>query len=115
MGDTAVNSSAHAVLGYLHSFLSRHRGEQDHDRELLHRFVESRDGDAFALLMRRHGLMVLGLARRILGDAHLASSVHAAKPDESAGWVLGRMIDTPKASRDDADRRYPSPRISPRL
>lgn len=73
-----MNSSAHAVLGYLHSLLSSHRGEQDDDRELLHRFLEARDGDAFALLMRRHGPMVLGLARRILGDAHLAEDVFQA-------------------------------------
>jgi len=76
--DTAVNSSAHSVLGYLHSLFPRHCGEQDDDRELLHRFREARDGDAFALLMRRHGPMVLGLARRILGDAHLAEDVFQA-------------------------------------
>jgi RNA polymerase sigma factor (sigma-70 family) len=73
-----VNSSANTVLGYLHSILSRSRGEQDDDRELLRRFAEARDGDAFAVLMRRHGPMVLGLARRVVGDAQLAEDVFQA-------------------------------------
>lgn len=73
-----MNSSAQAVLGYLHSFLSRHRGELDDDCALLHRFIQAGDGDAFALLMRRHGPMVLGLARRVLGDEHHAEDVFQA-------------------------------------
>jgi len=73
-----VNSSAQAVLGYLHSLLSHRHGEQDNDRELLRRFLETNDGDAFALLVRRHGPMVLGLACRVLGDRHLAEDVFQA-------------------------------------
>jgi RNA polymerase sigma factor (sigma-70 family) len=37
------------------------------DAELLGRFTRERDGDAFAALVRRHGPMVLGVCRRILG------------------------------------------------
>ncbi len=73
-----MNSSAQAVLGYLHSMLSHPRGEQDNDRELLRRFLEAHDDDAFALLVRRHGPMVLGLACRVLGDRHLAEDVFQA-------------------------------------
>jgi RNA polymerase sigma factor (sigma-70 family) len=36
------------------------------DAELLDRFIAGRDGDAFALLVRRHGPMVHGVCRRIL-------------------------------------------------
>jgi RNA polymerase sigma factor (sigma-70 family) len=39
----------------------------DSDAELLHRYVDRRDEDAFAELVRRHGPMVLGACRRILG------------------------------------------------
>src|SRR5207244_220533 len=42
------------------------------DGELLARFAADRDGDAFAALVARHGPMVLGVCRRILGDAHAA-------------------------------------------
>ena len=40
----------------------------DSDGELLGRFVTGRDAAAFAEAVRRHGAMVLGVARRELGD-----------------------------------------------
>lgn len=73
-----MTSSVNTVLGYLHAILSRPHGEADDDRELLRRFTEAHDGDAFAVLMRRHGPMVLGLARRVVGDAQLAEDVFQA-------------------------------------
>jgi RNA polymerase sigma factor (sigma-70 family) len=45
------------------------------DGELLGRFAEARDEAAFELLVRRHGSMVYGVARRILNDAHAAEDV----------------------------------------
>ncbi|HJZ91868.1 MAG TPA: RNA polymerase sigma factor, partial [Gemmataceae bacterium] len=45
------------------------------DAELVHRFAESRDQDAFAALVDRHGPMVLGVARRVTGDHHAAEDV----------------------------------------
>src|SRR5579871_3025795 len=84
-----MTSSAHAVLGYLHSFLSRHRGEKDDDRMLLHRFTKERDSDAFALLMQRHGPMVLRLAQRVVGDVQLAEDVFQA-----TFLLLARKADT---------------------
>jgi DNA-directed RNA polymerase specialized sigma24 family protein len=73
-----VDSSSHAVLGYLHSCLSRRPDAPDDDRELLRRFHEASDGDAFALMLHRHGPMVLGLARRIVGDWQTAEDVFQA-------------------------------------
>ena len=40
------------------------------DARLLELFVARNDGPAFEELVRRHGPMVLGACRRILGDAH---------------------------------------------
>jgi RNA polymerase sigma factor (sigma-70 family) len=47
------------------------------DRELLRRVGERRD-DAFAVLLQRHGPMVLNSARRITGDEQLAEDVFQA-------------------------------------
>ena len=45
---------------------------------MLRVFAQTRNSDAFAALMRRHGPMVYGLARRIVGDHQLAEDVFQA-------------------------------------
>jgi len=42
------------------------------DAQLLGRFVQQHDERAFEALLRRHGPMVLGVCRRLLGDHHAA-------------------------------------------
>ncbi|HWY87934.1 MAG TPA: sigma-70 family RNA polymerase sigma factor, partial [Gemmataceae bacterium] len=48
------------------------------DCELLERFVTHREESAFTFLVRRHGPMILGVGRRLLGDAHEAEDVFQA-------------------------------------
>src|SRR5262249_19132425 len=48
------------------------------DGELLQRFLTNREGAAFTILLQRHGPMVLGVCRRVLGDAHAAEDCFQA-------------------------------------
>jgi RNA polymerase sigma factor (sigma-70 family) len=48
------------------------------DADLLGRYRDTRDAEAFAALIDRHGPMVLGVARRIVADVHTADDVFQA-------------------------------------
>jgi RNA polymerase sigma factor (sigma-70 family) len=72
------------------------------DRDLLIWFASNRDEDAFAELVRRHGRMVLAVAKRVTGsqqdaeDAFQAAflvlarrATHIKHPDQLANWLYG--------------------------
>src|ERR671933_368530 len=89
------------------------------DRELLAGFVERRDEDAFAALVRRHGPMVLAVCRRLLRNPHdaedafqatflvLARKAAAVSPRERVGnWLYGVAYTTAvRAKVANAKRR----------
>jgi RNA polymerase sigma factor (sigma-70 family) len=58
--------------------LARRTADPTDDAGLLARFAATADADAFELLVWRHGGMVLGVARRILGDVHAAEDAFQA-------------------------------------
>jgi RNA polymerase sigma factor (sigma-70 family) len=62
----------------IHGITAQCRDEQATDRELLRRFVERRDQDAFVVLVRRHGALVLGVGLRVLGRRQDAEDVSQA-------------------------------------
>ena len=58
--------------------LRRQLGDAPTDCELLARFADLRDEGAFEALVRRHGGLVFGVARRQLGDPQSAEDVFQA-------------------------------------
>jgi RNA polymerase sigma factor (sigma-70 family) len=93
------------------------------DGHLLDRFVTRREGEAFAMLVRRHGAMVLGVCERVLANRHdaedafqatflvLARSAGSVLKRESVGsWLYGVAYRTALRARAAAARRHAAER-----
>ncbi len=106
------------VLRHLRKAALLHAGDSLTDGELLGAFVARRDEGAFAALVRRHGPLVLGVARRVVGNAQDAEDVFqatflvlvtkaaAVRPREAlAGWLYGVAYRTALKVRGAAARR----------
>src|SRR5262245_42138247 len=98
----------------VHAWIRRVAREADSrpDALLLQRFLQQRDEDAFAVLVRRHGPTVLGVCRRMLGDSHdvedafqatflvLVRKARAiARRDRLGGWLYGVAFRTAQKAR----------------
>jgi RNA polymerase sigma factor (sigma-70 family) len=88
------------------------------DGQLLAAFIADRDADSFGLLVRRHGPMVLGVCRRVIGDHTTAEDAFQAaflvlarrapsvKPREQVGnWLYGVAYRTALKARAVLARR----------
>ncbi len=91
------------------------------DGQLLERFTargDPADEAAFAAIVERHGPMVLGICRRVLGDHHHAEDALQAvflvlarqarsirDPDLLGTWLFGVALRTARASRGRIARR----------
>ncbi|MHB1422779.1 MAG: transposase [Gemmataceae bacterium] len=88
------------------------------DAELLRRWVKQRDEDAFTALVSRHGRMVHGVCRRILGNTHDAEDAFQAvfltlarkgaglcHPEALPGWLHRVAVRLANKARTAASRR----------
>src|SRR5262249_35440370 len=72
------NGFAAPLLRYLRALPVTRQASELPDRELVQRFADQRDKEAFAALVRRHGELVLGVCRRVLGHEQDAEDVFQA-------------------------------------
>jgi RNA polymerase sigma factor (sigma-70 family) len=88
------------------------------DGQLLERFTRAREEAAFEALLRRHGSMVLGVCRRVLGNAHDAEDAFQAtflilasragsigKAESVGGWLYQVAYNTALKARASAAAR----------
>jgi RNA polymerase sigma-70 factor (ECF subfamily) len=73
-----TTAQAEPLTRYLHQVTAAHLAADLPDPQLLERYAGRRDEAAFTALVRRHGPLVLGACRRVLGDAHAAEDVFQA-------------------------------------
>ncbi len=108
----------HTVLRYVRQVVGPPEGEAGTDGQLLRRFVRDQDEAAFVALVQRHGPMVLGVCRRVLGHAQdaedafqatflvLVRKAHAiADAERLSNWLHGVAVRTASKLKVQQARR----------
>jgi RNA polymerase sigma factor (sigma-70 family) len=116
---------AATMLGYLRRLGRTEEVRASSDANLLERYSAGREDAAFAELVRRHGPMVLGVCRRVLGNLDDAEDAFQAtflvlaarpravgKPASLANWLFGVARRTALRVQVDAARRYRHEQLS---
>ena len=122
------DSRSGCVLWHLRRWLDPTAARADNGR-LLERFIHQRDEQAFAELVSRHGPLVFGLCRRLLGNVQDAEDVFQAtflvlarkaasirKPESLSYWLHGVAYRLALKTRTENERRRSHERqAAPRL
>src|SRR5260370_19978706 len=106
------------VLQHLRKVADTQTARDLTDGELLERFRTTQEETAFALLVQRHGPMVLGVCRRVLRDAHDAEDAFQAaflvlarkagsirRRDSLGSWLYGVAYRVAAKARARSARR----------
>jgi RNA polymerase sigma factor (sigma-70 family) len=115
---TVAQGQLNALLEYIRALGPAGPGE-DSDSRLLQQYLTQRDEAAFAGLVHRHGLMVLGVCRRALGDGPDAEDAFQAtflvlvrkagsirRRGSVASWLYGVAARVARQARISASRRH---------
>src|SRR5262245_55411340 len=102
----------------LRKLLETHTANESTDGQLLTRFAAQRDESAFAALMKRHGPLVYGVCRHVLGHEHDAedafqgtflvlarNAASIQRQNSVAGWLHGVAYRLSLKARQTAARR----------
>jgi RNA polymerase sigma factor (sigma-70 family) len=106
------------VLRYIGILAGAERASDQSDQDLLQRFVAGREESAFATLLGRHGSLVLGVCRRVLGDEQEAEDAFQAtflvlarkagsicKQESLAAWLHRVALNLCRTARTAMARR----------
>jgi RNA polymerase sigma factor (sigma-70 family) len=113
------SSTLAAGLRCLRGKLASQQHNDESDEQLLHAFTTRRDDSAFAVLVRRHGPMVLHVCRRVLGHPHDAEDAFQAtflvlarnaaslrNKNALASWLHGTAYRIALKAKQTAARRH---------
>jgi RNA polymerase sigma factor (sigma-70 family) len=134
-GPTGATDMATATLQplirHIHRLAGAPTADDASDPHLLARFAACRDEAAFTVLVKRHGALVLGVCRRVLGDWHAAEDAFQdvfvllarkagslRQPERLGPWLHGVAHRTALKARARAGRRSACERaaaVSPAL
>lgn len=114
-----VTSGSKTLLLHLRRAALLGAGPEISDGQLLEQFISRRDEAAFATLVRRHGPLVFGVCRRIIGNVHDAEdafqatflvlarkAANIARREAVGNWLYGVAYRTARRAKAAATRRW---------
>jgi RNA polymerase sigma factor (sigma-70 family) len=113
-----ATATSHPLIHHIRRLVTARPAADQPDAHLLRRFSAGGDSAAFEVLVKRHGPLVLGVCRRVLGDWHAAEDAFQntfallaqkagslRQPEALAPWLYGVAYRTALKARARTARR----------